>query len=111
MLGFIAIAFIIFLTLYIQHAIQQKYTDFVNQNSVALKKLSEINQRYIFYPYIDLNQTHTYDNENFYVNISCSDYLIYQLQYLSPKIFDQVKKVDIDIQKWYSHALPISAYS
>ena len=36
MLGLIAIAFIIFLVLYIQHAIQQKYTDFVHQNSMAL---------------------------------------------------------------------------
>ena len=103
MLGLIAIAFIIFLTLYIQHAVQQKYTDFVNQNSVALKKLSEINQRYVFYPYIDLNQTHTYDNEKFYDNISCSDYLIYQLQYLSPKIFDQVKKIDSNKQKYQEY--------
>ena len=93
MLGLIAIAFIIFLVLYIQHVVQRKYTDFVNQNSIALKKLLEINQRYVFYPYIDLNQTHTYDNEKFYDNISCSDYLIYQLQYLSPKVFDQVKKL------------------
>ena len=103
MLGLIAIAFIIFLVLYIQHVVQRKYTDFVNQNSIALKKLLEINQRYVFYPYKDLNQTHTYDNEKFYDNISCSDYLIYQLQYLSPKIFDQVKKIDSNKQKYQEY--------
>jgi hypothetical protein len=109
MLVLIAVAFIIFLVLYIQHTIQQKYIDFVNQNSIALKKLLEINQQYVFYPYIDLNQTHTYDNENFYDNISCSDYLIYQLQYLSPQIFDQVKKVDSNKQKYQSYLSEVEA--
>lgn len=103
MLGLIAIAFIIFIVLYIQHEVQRKYIDFVNQNSISLKKILEINQRYVFYPYIDLNQTHTYDNEKFYDNISCSDYLIYQLQYLSPKIFEQVKKVDSNKQKYQEY--------
>ena len=108
-LGLILIALIIFLVLYIQNAIQQKYTNFVNQNSMALKNLSEINQRYVFYPYTNLNQTHTYDNENFYDTISCSDYLIYQLQYLSPKIFDQVKKIDSNKQKYKNYLCEVNA--
>ena len=41
--------------------------------------------------------------EKFYDNISCSDYLIYQLQYLSPKIFDQVKKIDSNKQKYQEY--------
>ena len=48
MLFFIAIVTITLLVLYIQHAIQQKYINFVHQNSMALKKLIEINQKYIF---------------------------------------------------------------
>lgn len=115
MLVIIAIVSIILLVLYIQHTIQhtiqQKYNDFVNQNSMALKKLMEINQQYAFYPYIDFNQTHTYDNEKFYDNISCSDYLIYQLQYLSPKIFDQVKKVDSNKQKYQKLSLRSGIYT
>ena len=109
MLVIIAIVSIILLVLYIQHTIQQKYNDFVNQNSMALKKLTEINQQYAFYPYIDFNQTHTYDNEKFYDNISCSDYLIYQLQYLSPKIFDQVKKVDSNKQKYQNYLCEVES--
>ena len=113
MLVIIAIVSIILLVLYIQHTIQhtiqQKYNDFVNQNSMALKKLTEINQQYVFYPYIDFNQTHTYDNEKFYDNISCSDYLIYQLQYLSPKIFDQVKKVDSNKQKYQNYLCEVES--
>lgn len=123
MLGFIPIAFIIFLVfiipiifmvlfaivLHVHHVVKQKYIDFVNQNSITLKKLSEINQRYVFYPYVDLNQTHTYDNEQFYDNISCSDYLIYQLQYLSPKVLDQVKKVDSNRQKYPNYLCEVNA--
>lgn len=109
MLALIAIALIIFLVLYIRHVVQQKYTDFVNQNSIALKQLLEINQRYVFYPYIDLNQAHTYDNDKYYNNISCSDYLIYQLQYLSPKIFDQVKKIESNKQKYQKYLCEVDA--
>ena len=110
MLVLIVIAFItIFLVLYIRRAVQQKYIDFIYQNSIALKKLSEINKQYVFYPYIDLDQTHIYDNENFYNNISCSDYLIYQLQYFSSKISDQVKKVDINKQKYQNYLCEVEA--
>lgn len=112
MLILVAIAFIILLVyIYhaIQHTIQQKYTDFVNQNSMALKKLTEINQQYVFYPYINFNQTHTYDNEKLYGNISCSDYLIYQLQELSPKVLDQVKKIDHNKQKYQNYLCEVES--
>ena len=109
MLVLIAIVSIILLLLCIQYAIQQKYTDFVNQNSMALKKLTEINQQYVFYPYVDFDQTHTYDNERLFDNISCSDYLIYQLRHLSPKIYDQVKKVDSNKQKYQNYLCEVEA--
>lgn len=75
---------------------EKKYTDFVEQNSIALKKLFEINEELSFFPYVDLDQTHTYDNEKFYDTISCSDFLIYQLQYISKKIYEQVEKININ---------------
>ena len=104
MLLLIAIVSIILLALYIHQIIEQKHTDFVIQNSIALKKLTEINQQYVFHPSVNFNQTHTYDNERFYDDISCSDYLIYQLQQLSPKIFEQANKIDSNKQK-YQHYL------
>ena len=100
MLVFLAIIAIILLTLYVIQYIQKKCVNFVIQNSIALKKLTEINNRYVFYPYKNFNQTHTYDNETFYNNISCADYLIYQLQYLSTQITDQATKVDRNRQKY-----------
>lgn len=83
---FIAIFFIA------RNAIQKKYNDFVLQNSIYLKKLQEINSKYKFFNHIDFNQSHTYDNENFYCDISCLDYLIYQLQFISTKVIDQINK-------------------
>jgi hypothetical protein len=71
---------------------QKKHIDFVLQNSIYLRKLQEINYKYSFFSHVDLNQSHTYDNEVFYNNITCSDYLIYQLQFISANVIDQISK-------------------
>ena len=76
----------------VRNVTQKKYTDFVLQNSIYLKKLQEINCKYKFFSHIDFNQSHTYDNENFYRDIACLDYLIYQLQFISTKVIDQINK-------------------
>lgn len=90
---FIAIIFIVFnVVKNIRNAIQKKYDNFVLKNSIYLKKLEEINSRYKFFNHIDFNQYHIYDNENFYSDISCLDYLIYQLQFISTKVIDQINK-------------------
>lgn len=90
--------FLIFLPLVIaiffivRSIIQKKYTNFVLQNSISIKNLQEINSKYKFFNHIDFNQSHTYDNENFFYDISCLDYLIYQLQFISTKVADQINK-------------------
>ena len=89
---FLFLALIITIFFIVRNVIQKKYTDFVLQNSIYLKKLQEINCKYKFFNHIDFNQSHTYDNENFYCDISCSDYLIYQLQFISTKVIDQINK-------------------
>lgn len=72
---------------------QKIYINFVQQNSLRLKQLEKINQNFVFYPNINFNQTHTYDNENFYTDISCKDYLIYQLQFIKKDISEQIEKI------------------
>ena len=57
----------------------KKYFDFVKNNSVTLKKLLEINKTYSFNVLKNYDVFYTYDNETFYNNISCIDYLIYIL--------------------------------
>lgn len=83
--------------------IQNRYKDFVLQNSVCLKQLNELNSRYNFYPYVSFDQSHTYDNKNFYNTISCEDYLIYQLQFIRKKIFDQIDKVNSNKRMYSSY--------
>lgn len=91
----VLVGIIIFLICYLT---QKKYNEFVLKNSVCLKRLNEINSHYHFYSQINFDQYHTYDNEKYYNTISCMDYLIYQLQYISKKICDQIDKMDINKQ-------------
>ena len=75
------------------HINQKRYTVFVSENSLCFCSLKEINSRFTFYPQINYDQYHTYDNEDFYNTISCDDYLIYQLQYQAQKISEQIEKI------------------
>lgn len=79
----------------------KKYDNFIVQNSVSLSTLKGINAKYAFYPYVSYDQSHTYDNENFYNDISCEDYLIYQLQYIGNRVSEQIEKININ-SKLYS---------
>ena len=76
----------------VRHVRQKKYTNFVLQNSIYLKKLDEVNCKYRFFKHVDFNQSHTYDNENFYRDISCVDYLIYQLQFINGQVINQINR-------------------
>ena len=61
-IAIIAAIVLIGIIFFIYYLRQQKYNTFVLQNSVYLKQLNEINQRYNFYPYISFDQFHPYDN-------------------------------------------------
>ncbi len=90
---------------------QCKYENFILKNSLCLKQLEEINSRYNFYPNISFDQYHTYDNEKFYNAISCEDYLIYQLQYISKKVTAQIKKVQENKQKYSNYINEVETIS
>ena len=70
---------IIAVALQIFRSIDDEYRTFVLDHSVALKQLKAINQRYTFYTIPKFNMTESYDNVNFYEDISERDFLIYQL--------------------------------
>lgn len=59
--------------------INDKYIDFVLHHSVALKQLEEINKQYDFINIPSMNMYNSYDNENMFSDITCKDYLTYQL--------------------------------
>jgi len=72
--------------------INAKYKKFVLENSKALKDLKELNARYNFNKIPNFDMTHTYDNENFYDDISCQDYLTYELVYKQKQISKAIKE-------------------
>lgn len=77
----------IFLLIFIPVIIvRNKYKKFVLKYSVALKQLDYINDQYDFNIIPNCDMVHSYDNENFYNDISCLDYLTYQLVYEQKKI-------------------------
>ena len=73
-----------------------RYYSFIKKHSIALRKIDELNNRYVFKNIYFPSVNHTYDNTNFYNLVSCEDYLIYQLQFpdFKDKIFDAIKKVN-----------------
>ncbi len=58
---------------------RRKYYNFNKQNSLAVRELEEVNKKYGFKGIPTFSYKHTYDNPTHYNEISCIDYLIYQL--------------------------------
>lgn len=84
---------VIFLAIFIPvKIVKTKYTNFVYQHSVGLKKLLVINKEYSFHKIPNLDMSHSYDNENMYGDISCLDYLTYQLVYKQKEVSSALKK-------------------
>ena len=59
--------------------IDKRYERFIFEHSISIKKVLEINSRYRFEKVPNLDMHNSYDNPNFYVDISPLDYLTYQL--------------------------------
>lgn len=78
---------LVFLAIFIPIvAVRGYYKKFVNKHSVALRQLKEVNKKYKFIKIPNFDMSHSYDNENFYGDISCRDYLTYQLVYSQKKV-------------------------
>ena len=73
------------------HAYNEKYRIFVSENSVTLSELRELNNEYHFYTIKHFDMSHSYDNENFYGDISCQDYLTYELVYKQKEVSKALK--------------------
>lgn len=69
-----------------------KYSDFLSEHSLAIKKLKKVNEEYKLYEFKPRCYEHSYDNENFYNEIACIDYLIYKLQFDKREVLDEINK-------------------
>lgn len=56
----------------------RKYVDFINEHSLAIRAIKELNSKYQFSPIYPLIYKNRYDSTVNFENVSCKDYLIYQ---------------------------------
>lgn len=96
---FVVIIAIILLIVYLSIR-NKKYIKFVQDNSITLKKLCEINAKYKFYHIENLDMEHAYDNENSFNEISCQDYLTYQLQFKQREVLSQISQAKSNKQNY-----------
>lgn len=71
---------------------QKKYTDFIRENSIALKNLNDLNEKTHFLVIERFDDSHIYDNEKMFNTISCLDYLTYNLQFNQKKVLKEIEK-------------------
>ena len=102
MVAFIIILAVLLIGLFVFIYIKKRnadYTKYAKENSLALKELRKLNEKYPFAEVKSYKETYVYDNEDFYNNISCRDYLIYQLQFLRNEMFAQCSKANFNRSK------------
>ena len=82
---------------------ERKYRDFVLNNSVAIRQLSSINNKYHFYTSKNYDNSYTYDNIKFYNLISCEDFLIYKLQFIKREVSNEIKKINENVNVYIDY--------
>ncbi len=100
---FLVFIALVFITCYVINVIiiphrSKKHLNFVLEHSHAIHKVEQINKRFSFSSIETMDEEHTYDNEKMYENISCQDYLIYQLQFKSKSILKQFENAKKNAQ-------------
>lgn len=91
---FIAAICLIFVAVVFIVLRERKYKKFILENSITLDKLRKVNDKYYFFDLVNYDMSNTYDNQDFYNDISCRDYLTYQLQFKKKEISEQIFKAE-----------------
>ena len=85
------------------------YRRWIVKNSVALKKLREINAKYVFKHVEQRTLTQKYDAEHNYNNVSPKDYLIYQLVYSQHQLKNDFASAKENIETYKKYREEIAA--
>ena len=83
---------------------KKAYEKFVLTNSDALKQLKDINDVYKFKSVKTFDMVHSYDNENFYDEISPQDYLIYQLVHIQKDVLNAMRNTKTNRELFQQYA-------
>ena len=78
----------------ISSIIDTKYANFVEKYSVAVKQINDINKKYTFDNVEEFNLVNNIDNESMYINMTTTDYLTYQLQYIKDNVIKAMKSAE-----------------
>ena len=109
---FLIIALIVISLIIVYKIYNKKYCNFLYEYSVAIKNLKELNDSYNFFTdFIYFNETHVYDNKNYYDTISCKDYLIYQLQFKQYEVNKQLNKILRNRQLYNDYVAKVKSIS
>lgn len=84
---------------------RRKIKRFLNENSEAISALLCLNEKYKNKLYCDsiYDVAHTYDNADYFEDISCKDYLIYMLQGQKNSILQRIKNAEFCKRNYASY--------
>lgn len=77
----------------------RKYVDFVNEHSLAIRAIKELNSKYKFSSIYPLIYKNCYDTTRNFENVSCKDYLIYQFHLNTLRVRRIIKSRNNNISK------------
>lgn len=77
----------------------RKYVDFVNEHSLAIRAIKELNSKYQFSSIYPLMYKYCYDTTRNFENVSCKDYLIYQFHLNTLRVRRIIKSRNNNISK------------
>lgn len=77
----------------------RKYVDFVNEHSLAIRAIKELNSKYQFSPIYPLIYKNCYDKTVNFEKVSCKDYLIYQFHLDTLRVRRIIKSRNNNISK------------
>lgn len=77
----------------------RKYVDFVNEHSLAIRAIKELNSKYKFSSIYPLIYKNCYDSTRNFENFSCKDYLIYQFHLNTLSVRRIIKSRNNNISK------------
>ena len=89
----------------------EKHKGFVELYSTAIKDLTSLKTKFKFHNIDSPKMTHTYDNENFYKQISCQDYLIYQMLFVQLKFFKEITLADSNKSNYEQYKIELKSLS
>lgn len=77
----------------------RKYVDFVNEHSLAIRAIKELNSKYKFSSIYPLIYKNCYDTTRNFEDVSCKDYLIYQFHLNTLSVRRIIKNRNNNISK------------